>query len=115
MSISWKSIKTFEDIKLERGENSAEGILKITINRPEVRNAFRPQTVFELKEAFNFAREDDKSGVVFNNTSKDLAKAINIVLNKKNNYDYSRNIKKNKKKYSWDRFADELIKFTFNI
>ena len=64
MSISWKSIKTFEDIKLERGEKSAEGILKITINRPEVRNAFRPQTVFELKEAFSFAREDNKSGVV---------------------------------------------------
>ena len=64
MSISWKSIKNFEDIKLERGEESAEGILKITINRPEVRNAFRPKTVFELKEAFHFAREDDKSGVV---------------------------------------------------
>ena len=64
MTISWKSIKTFEDIKLEQGQNNAEGILKITINRPEVRNAFRPKTVFELKEAFNFAREDDKSGVV---------------------------------------------------
>ena len=52
-----KSIKTFEDIKLERGEKSAEGILKITINRPEVRNAFRPQTVFELKEAFSVLLE----------------------------------------------------------
>ena len=64
MSISWESIKKFEDIKLERGQDNAEGIIKITINRPKVRNAFRPKTVFELKEAFNFAREDDKSGVV---------------------------------------------------
>jgi len=64
MSISWKSIKKFEDIKLERGQDNAEGIIKITINRPNVRNAFRPKTVFELKEAFSFAREDDKSGVV---------------------------------------------------
>ena len=64
MSIGWQSIKEFEDIKLERGQESAEGILKITINRPEVRNAFRPKTVFELKEAFSFAREDKDSGVV---------------------------------------------------
>tara|TARA_Y100000814_G_scaffold233797_1_gene177664 strand:- start:700 stop:1530 length:831 start_codon:yes stop_codon:yes gene_type:complete len=64
MSISWQSIKEFEDIKLERGQDSAKGIIKITINRPEVRNAFRPKTVFELKEAFNFAREDNDSGVV---------------------------------------------------
>ena len=64
MSIVWESIKEFEDIKFERGQKSAEGIIKITINRPEVRNAFRPKTVFELKEAFDFAREDSKSGVV---------------------------------------------------
>ena len=64
MSISWESIKKFEDIKLERGQDNAEGIIKITINRPNVRNAFRPKTVFELKEAFSFAREDDRSGVV---------------------------------------------------
>ncbi len=64
MSISWESIKKFQDIKLERGQNNAEGIIKITINRPDVRNAFRPKTVFELQEAFNFVREDDKSGVV---------------------------------------------------
>jgi glycosyltransferase involved in cell wall biosynthesis len=58
--------------------------------------------------------KDDNSGVVFNNSSEDLANAIKIVLDKKNNYNYTRNIKKNKKKYSWNRFADELIKFTFN-
>ena len=64
MSIVWKSIKEFEDIKLESGQELAKGIIKITINRPEVRNAFRPKTVFELKEAFEFAREDNDSGVV---------------------------------------------------
>jgi naphthoate synthase len=41
-----------------------EGVNKITINRPEVRNAFRPQTVFELKEAFTLAREDQDCGVI---------------------------------------------------
>ena len=58
--------------------------------------------------------KNDNSGVIFNNTSKDLANAINIVLDKKNNYNYSRNIKKSKKKYSWNRFADKLVRFTLN-
>ncbi len=64
MNIQWKSEKLFKDIKYELGKNEAEGIAKITINRPEVRNAFRPQTVFELKEAFELAREDQNVGVV---------------------------------------------------
>ena len=42
----------------------AEGIAKITINRPEVRNAFRPQTLFELSDAFDRARDDDTVGVI---------------------------------------------------
>ena len=42
----------------------AEGMAKITINRPEVRNAFRPQTLFELSEAFNLARDNDQVGVI---------------------------------------------------
>ena len=42
----------------------AEGMAKITINRPEVRNAFRPQTLFELEKAFSFARDDDQVGVI---------------------------------------------------
>jgi naphthoate synthase len=42
----------------------ADGMAKITINRPEVRNAFRPQTLFELAEAFNLARDNDQVGVV---------------------------------------------------
>jgi naphthoate synthase len=43
---------------------TAEGIAKITINRPEVRNAFRPATLFELSHAFNAARDDPGIGVV---------------------------------------------------
>jgi naphthoate synthase len=42
----------------------AEGMAKITINRPEVRNAFRPQTLFELEDAFDLARDDDRVGVI---------------------------------------------------
>ena len=45
----------------------AEGMAKITINRPEVRNAFRPQTLFELQEAFELARDDDQVGVIIFN------------------------------------------------
>ena len=64
MSTKWKTIKEFTDIKYESGLNNTAGIAKITINRPEVRNAFRPQTVFELKEAFTLAREDQSIGVI---------------------------------------------------
>ena len=52
--------KGFEDIRYEK----AAGIAKITIARPEVRNAFRPQTVKELGFAFLDAREDPEVGVV---------------------------------------------------
>lgn len=55
-----KSTQTYEDIKYE----TIEGIAKITINRPEVRNAFRPKTVMELITAFTYAREDDDVGVI---------------------------------------------------
>lgn len=58
---NWVSIKSYEDIRLERTE---DGIAKITINRPEVRNAFRPQTVEELKDAFEVCREESSIGVV---------------------------------------------------
>ncbi|MEO8217257.1 MAG: 1,4-dihydroxy-2-naphthoyl-CoA synthase [Acidobacteriota bacterium] len=61
MTISWKSLHEFEDIKYE---GSGDGIAKITINRPEVRNAFRPQTVAEMKEAFDMARDDAAVGVI---------------------------------------------------
>ena len=62
MSVEWKSIKSYTDIRYERAAN--EGIARITINRPEVRNAFRPQTVAELIDAFNHVRDDLTTGVV---------------------------------------------------
>jgi naphthoate synthase len=58
---TWHSIKSYEDIRYERTE---DGVAKITINRPEVRNAFRPQTVIELRDAFELVREDASAGVV---------------------------------------------------
>ena len=51
----------------------ADGIAKITINRPEVRNAFRPQTLFELRQAFDLARDDDSIGVIILTGKGDLA------------------------------------------
>ena len=50
----------FTDVRYE----VAEGIAKITINRPEVRNAFRPQTLFELEKAFSLARDNEQVGVI---------------------------------------------------
>ena len=56
----WKSIKKYEDILFE----SYEGIAKITINRPEVYNAFRPKTNFEILDALEICREDPQIDVV---------------------------------------------------
>jgi naphthoate synthase len=64
MGISWSGSARYTDIRYETGEDEAAGIAKITINRPEVRNAFRPQTLFELSEAFDLARDDPEVGVV---------------------------------------------------
>jgi naphthoate synthase len=58
--MDWERVGDYEDIVYE----SAEGIAKITINRPEVRNAFRPTTLFELSHAFEAARDDPTIGVV---------------------------------------------------
>ncbi|MDB9372439.1 1,4-dihydroxy-2-naphthoyl-CoA synthase [Nodularia sphaerocarpa] len=58
--INWQIVKNYEDILYHK----ADGIAKITINRPHKRNAFRPKTVFELYEAFCDAREDTTIGVV---------------------------------------------------
>ena len=60
MAFNWKKAKEYEDIIYEK----IDGIAKITINRPEVRNAFRPETVNEMYNAFSDAREDQKIGVV---------------------------------------------------
>jgi naphthoate synthase len=58
--VDWVRSGDHEDIRYER----AEQIAKITINRPEVRNAFRPKTLFELSAAFDEARDDPGIGVV---------------------------------------------------
>jgi len=58
---TWVSIKKYKDIKYERTE---DGIAKVTINRPELHNAFRPETVDEMRDAFEHARMDPKIGVV---------------------------------------------------
>jgi naphthoate synthase len=60
--VDWETIKQYVDIRYERA--AGEGIAKITINRPDVRNAFRPLTVSELIDAFNHARDDLSTGVV---------------------------------------------------
>jgi naphthoate synthase len=57
---AWARQGDYQDIVYEKWE----GVAKITINRPEVRNAFRPQTVFELSRAFDAARDDPEVGVV---------------------------------------------------
>ena len=54
MNVQWQSVKEYEDILYYKWD----GIAKIVINRPHKRNAFRPQTVFELHDAFCDARED---------------------------------------------------------
>ncbi|MDC0358476.1 1,4-dihydroxy-2-naphthoyl-CoA synthase [Oligoflexia bacterium] len=64
-TVAWKKVdkaevSEFVDIEYEK----AEGIAKITINRPEVRNAFRPLTVKEMGIAFNDARDDSETGVI---------------------------------------------------
>lgn len=60
MSVEWQKVHDFNDIIFEK----ADGMGKITINRPEVRNAFRPQTLDELIQAFILCREDPEIGVV---------------------------------------------------
>ncbi len=70
LPIKWTALKTFEDIKLEVSD---DGIAKVTINRPEVRNAFRPQTVEELLQAFAICRDESSVGVVILTGEGDLA------------------------------------------
>lgn len=60
MDIKWLLAKEYSDVLYYK----ADGIAKIVINRPDVRNAFRPQTVKELQDAFADAREDAEIGVV---------------------------------------------------
>ena len=60
MSLEWKTVKEYTDILFTK----SDGIGRISINRPEVHNAFRPQTVDELIEAFGIARNDHEIGVI---------------------------------------------------
>jgi naphthoate synthase len=60
MKYNWIKAKDYKDIVYEK----LDGIARITINRPEVRNAFRPETVLEMYDAFNDAREDSNVGVI---------------------------------------------------
>jgi len=60
MTYNWIKAKEYKDIIYEK----MDGIAKVTINRPEVRNAFRPETVIEMYDAFVDAREDQSIGVI---------------------------------------------------
>ncbi len=60
MTISWETAKKYQEIKYE----TFDGMAKITINRPEVHNAFTPKTVMEMIDAFSLARDDEKIGVI---------------------------------------------------
>jgi naphthoate synthase len=66
MSVTWTPAGDYSDIRYERDDRPAgqPRIAKITIDRPEVRNAFRPQTLFELREAFTLAQDDPEVGVI---------------------------------------------------
>jgi naphthoate synthase len=70
---AWLSIGEFTDIRYEVSTGDDVGIAKITINRPQKRNAFRPQTLFELQDAMNRARDDDSVGVIILTGQGDLA------------------------------------------
>jgi naphthoate synthase len=63
MPIEWKNVHAYTDIIYEH-DAGGEGIAKITMNRPEKRNAFRPETVGELLDAFARARDDETIGVI---------------------------------------------------
>jgi naphthoate synthase len=67
----WTTVREFEDIRYETTDEGK--IAKITINRPEVRNAFRPKTVMELLQAFDHAHEDPGVGVIILTGAGDLA------------------------------------------
>ena len=61
---TWIAAGEYEDIRYEKSAGSDEGIAKITIDRPEVRNAFRPRTIVEISRALEDAREDTGVGVI---------------------------------------------------
>ncbi|HVW19078.1 MAG TPA: 1,4-dihydroxy-2-naphthoyl-CoA synthase [Solirubrobacteraceae bacterium] len=64
MTVTWTPAGEYEDIRYEKSGEPVAGIAKITIARPEVHNAFRPQTVVEMSRALEQAREDPEVGVI---------------------------------------------------
>ena len=64
MKIFWDQPHQYDDIRYEQGNKDAIGIVRIVINRPHLRNAFRPKTIIELQDAFEKAREDSGCGVI---------------------------------------------------
>jgi naphthoate synthase len=62
--VTWTSAADFEDIRYEKSGEPSPGIAKVTIDRPEVHNAFRPQTIVEISQALELAREDSEVGVI---------------------------------------------------
>ncbi|MGA9859393.1 MAG: 1,4-dihydroxy-2-naphthoyl-CoA synthase [Solirubrobacteraceae bacterium] len=64
MTTSWQSAGDYTDIRYELATGDDAGVAKITINRPEVRNAFRPETLIEISDAMERAREDSEVGVI---------------------------------------------------
>lgn len=65
----WQTIKTYSEILFERQDQ----IAKITFNRPQVRNAFTPDTIQEMIEAFNYCRDDSSIGIIILTGQGDLA------------------------------------------
>jgi len=61
---TWRQAADYTDIRYEKSSGEDAGIAKITINRPEVRNAFRPLTIVEISQALEAAREDPEVGVI---------------------------------------------------
>ncbi|HEY5142498.1 MAG TPA: 1,4-dihydroxy-2-naphthoyl-CoA synthase [Solirubrobacteraceae bacterium] len=72
-AVQWRSEGDYSDIRYELSGDPTPGIAKITIDRPEVRNAFRPQTVIEIAHALDAAREDTSVGVIVLTGQGDLA------------------------------------------
>ena len=64
MSTTWTQAGSYTDIRYEKAAEPDHGIAKITIDRPQVRNAFRPQTVIEISQALEQAREDTEVGAI---------------------------------------------------
>src|SRR5687767_3326008 len=72
----WERRGAYNDITYDVAEAHGPGsprVAKITINRPEVRNAFRPQTLFELSDAFHEAQDDPEVGVIILTGAGDMA------------------------------------------